>query len=164
MDWRAHRALMASRSRALACTYVYVTCTPHASAGYLPIGLTHAWARLFLGPKTQISQSLLILVWEPGELIVKFITYIVPFCFTMVLYIAGLLTKYFNSWRPYKLILQRLREVHGIERRYTMIKNNKTLYLLLLSLSHAVYVGLNVNSKDSACIGDPHRVIIPLMV
>ena len=27
--------------------------------------------------------------------------------------------RYFYSWRPYKLIVKRLEEVHGIKRRYS---------------------------------------------
>ena len=34
--------------------------------------------------------------------------------------ITDLLVKEFYSWRPYKLILQRLSEVHGIRRRYDL--------------------------------------------
>ncbi len=32
------------------------------------------------------------------------------------------LREYFHSWRPYKLILARLREVHGLDRRFLSLK------------------------------------------
>lgn len=33
----------------------------------------------------------------------------------------GLLREYFFSWRPYKLVLVRLQEVHGITRRFVLV-------------------------------------------
>ena len=35
-------------------------------------------------------------------------------------FILGILSEYFYSWRPYKLILLRLQIIHGLRRRYVL--------------------------------------------